>query len=136
MSRRTRWPVPPQSSATLPRPIYSVADAPAIAGGVACRLIYQRVDGGYVASRVLGGVAAMAIPFMGARARDHYLPAPPPDRPLLLTNLRLFDGTRQGGASRRALLIKGSLITDLPAAGIRCAVRKSIDCQDGSSCPG
>lgn len=106
---------------------------PCHCGSVACRLIYQRVMADMSRRKFLGGVAAMAMPFMGARAAtattNIYRHPATPDRPLLLTNLRLFDGSGEAVQAGVHVLIKGNVITDLPAAGVSVADAQIIDCQ-------
>ncbi|MDH0737004.1 metal-dependent hydrolase family protein [Achromobacter spanius] len=116
---------------------------PCHCGSVACRLIYQRVMADMSRRKFLGGVAAMAMPFMGARAAtaataatDIFRHPATPDRPLLLTNLRLFDGSGKAVQAGVHVLIKGNVITDLPAAGVSVADAQIIDCQGKLVMPG
>ncbi len=110
---------------------------PCQCGSVACGLIYQRVMADMSRRKFLGGAAAMMLPFTGARAASNWLRHPTPsDRPLLLTNLRLFDGSGKSVQNGVQVLIQGNVIAALPSAGQSVDGAQVIDCQGKLVMPG
>jgi imidazolonepropionase-like amidohydrolase len=106
-------------------------------GSVACTLIYQRVMADMSRRLFLGGIAATLIPFTSLRAADELVRRPATsDRPLLLTNLRLFDGSGKPVQDGVQVLIQGNMITALPAAGETVEGAQVMDCQGKLVMPG
>ena len=64
-------------------------------GSVVCQLLHDRVMADMSRRMFTGGLAAKLAPFMGLHAVEAGAASTPKpaDRPILLTNLRLFDGT-------------------------------------------
>lgn len=97
----------------------------------------QRIEADISRRRVLGGMAALVAMFAGFRvaAGPDERPALP-DRPLLLVNLRLFDGEALRLREGVAVLIRGERVVDLiaPAAAPEDALR--VDCGGRVVMPG
>ncbi|MEW5425275.1 amidohydrolase family protein, partial [Amorphus sp. 3PC139-8] len=85
---------------------------------------------------LVGAAAASVAPFLGLKA-DKASAAEPriADRPLLLTNLRLFDGL---GSLREgvSILVEGNRIAGLPGADERIEGAQVIDCGGRLAMPG
>ena len=78
-------------------------------GSVVCQVLHERVMADMSRRMFMGGAAAMMTPFVGLKAAEASTAQPKQaDRPVLLTNLRLFDGTgkpaRQGKGGAASLL--------------------------------
>ena len=105
-------------------------------GNAACDWLHQRVLRDLSRRSFVGGLAAMLAPFAAAQAAGD---APPPQqaqRPLLLTNLRLFDGSGKAVRGGVQVLVQGQAIAALPAAGERVEGAELIDCQGKLLMPG
>ncbi|MGG5808689.1 amidohydrolase family protein [Falsiroseomonas sp. CW058] len=86
---------------------------------------------------VLGGAAAMLAPFVapgGASAQPR--PAAASDRPVLLTNLRLFDGQSRNLRNGVNILVRGNRIEALPGAAETIDGMQAIDCGGRVAMPG
>ncbi|MDZ5699986.1 amidohydrolase family protein [Chelativorans sp. M5D2P16] len=86
---------------------------------------------------VLGGVAAVVAPFMEMRSA-HALGEQPaaPERPLLFTNLRLFDGVNQTVREGVNILVRGNRIDALPGAAESVEDAEVVDCGGRLAMPG
>ena len=108
-----------------------------ICGGVAAQVLHDRVMASMTRRMFLGGAAAAMVPFIGFQTSKAIAQQPaPPDRPLLLTNLRLFDGvsgTVQEGVN---ILVEGNRISALPGAGEVIESAQMIDCGGRLAMPG
>lgn len=106
-------------------------------GGVACSLIHQRVMADMSRRQFLGGIAATLLPFTTLHAAEDLVRRPAvSDRPLLLTNLRLFDGSGKGVRDGVQVLIQGNTITGLPEAGEKVDGAQVVDCLGKLVMPG
>ncbi|MGY6411633.1 MAG: amidohydrolase family protein [Alkalilacustris sp.] len=97
---------------------------------------YARLEADLRRREVLGGAAAVVGMFAGFGLGPRAVRAQTPGRPLLLTNLRLFDGDRLEMQSGRDILIEGGRIAGLPAPGQGPAEAEVIDCGGRSVTPG
>lgn len=99
--------------------------------------IQQRVDSDVSRRLFLGGAAALLAPF---RAAAGQAPSPGPaasaPRPILLANLRLFDGATASIREGVAIRIEGNLIAALPGAGEAPGEARVIDCGGRLAMPG
>ena len=88
-------------------------------GSPSVRAIQERITAGISRRTFLGGAAAMlATPLLGGWPGRAWAQQPgAPERPILLTNLRLFDGTSPTVRRGVQILVEGNRIHALPAAG-------------------
>lgn len=106
-------------------------------GGQAALVLHQRVTAAMSRRMFLGGVAATLLPFIGFQTSKAIAQQPsPPDRPVLLTNIRLFDGLSATVRKGINILVEGDRIAALPAAGERIENAKIIDCGGRLAMPG
>ncbi|ROT99057.1 metal-dependent hydrolase family protein [Histidinibacterium lentulum] len=116
----------------------SGADAinPCLCGAPETRRAMARIEADISRREFLGGSAAVVGLFAGFGLAPTELRAQTPGRPKLLTNLRYFDGTTLAMQTGRDILIEGSRITALPAAGTGPAEAEVIDCGGRAVTPG
>lgn len=99
-----------------------------------CQRLYQRVTEDLSRRSFIGGVAAMLAPFalpsgaMATTADDK--------RPLLLTNLRLFDGSGKSVRNGLQVLVQGQRIVDVLPASATVEGARLLDCQGKLVMPG
>lgn len=106
-------------------------------GGTVFTIQHQRVMADMRRRQFLGGAAAMLAPFIGLSSGSAIAQQPQAqERPLLLTNLRLFDGTGKAPRSGIHVLVTGPVITALPPAGEKIEGAQVIDCQGKLVMPG
>ncbi|MCT9811316.1 amidohydrolase family protein [Acidovorax sp. Be4] len=99
-----------------------------------CQRLHQRVMDDLTRRRFLGGVTAMLTPFaLPAVAAPS---APDAQRPLLLRNLRLFDGSGKAVREGVQVLVQGKRIADLLPAQATVEGAQVIDCQGKLALPG
>ncbi|MAK55115.1 MAG: hydrolase [Pusillimonas sp.] len=85
----------------------------------------------------LGGAAAAVVPFIGFQTSKAIAQQPaPPDRPVLFTNLRLFDGVSGQVREGVNILVEGNRIAALPQAGEIIENAQIIDCGGRLAMPG
>jgi len=87
---------------------------------------------------MLGGIAAaMVAPFAGLRADNAFAEQPKaPGRPVLLSNLRLFDGLSETVREGVNILVDGNRISALPAVGETVDNADVVDCGGRLAMPG
>lgn len=86
---------------------------------------------------LVGATAAALAPFIALRATPGIAAEPRvSDRPLLLTNLRLFDGIDGGVRQGVSVLVEGNRIVGLPGADDRIDGAEIIDCGGRLVMPG
>ncbi|WP_370679518.1 amidohydrolase family protein [Comamonas sp. GB3 AK4-5] len=107
-------------------------------GSVVCHLLCERVMADMSRRMFVGGVAATLAPFAaaaqpGSDAKESPKQGP---RPLLFTNLRLFDGSGKAPRTSVQVLVEGKLITALPSAAEKVEGAQVIDCQGKLLMPG
>lgn len=102
-----------------------------------CQRLHQRVTEDLSRRHFLGGLAAMLAPFALPSAAMAAAAALADDaRPLLLTNLRLFDGSGTAAREGVQVLVKGKRIADLLPASATVADARVLDCQGKLLLPG
>ena len=101
----------------------------------ACQRLHLRVTEDLSRRHFLGGAAAMLAPFALPRAMAQPL-ALDPQRPLLLTNLRLFDGTGKHVREGLSVLVKDAHIADVLPAATQVEQAQVLDCQGKLLMPG
>ncbi len=105
-------------------------------GSADCGRLHQRVMADMSRRLFLGGVAATMAPFALGQAATPPAPQAAAPRPVLLTNLRLFDGSGQAARAGVQVLIEGQAIKALPAAAETVEGAQVIDCQGKLVMPG
>lgn len=122
------------------RPMRAAAASamPCLCGASLATLVHERVMADISRRQFLGGSAAMLAPFaLGATALDQENAATAqPPRPLLLTNLRLFDGQQRQLRDGVQVLVEGQTITRILGAAEVVANAQVLDCQGKLLMPG
>ncbi|WP_376096350.1 amidohydrolase family protein [Roseomonas sp. CCTCC AB2023176] len=99
--------------------------------GPAARAATARLTAEMSRRGFLAGLAAIAPAAAGAQA-----PSDAPQRPILLTNIRLFDGTERRLREGVAVLVRGNRIEGLPRRGEPVAEAQVMDCGGRLLMPG
>lgn len=98
---------------------------------------HQRIMADISRRTLIGGAAAMVAPFVGFRASKAIGEQPEaPDRPILFTNLRLFDGLSGTVREGVSILVDGNAVSALPGAGETVDDAELIDCGGRLAMPG
>lgn len=97
---------------------------------------FRRIEADLTRRRMLGGTAATLGLFAGFGLAPRRLRAQEPGRPLLLTNLRLFDGKASGLREEVDILVRDGRIADLPRRGEGPEEAERIDCGGRAVIPG
>ena len=97
---------------------------------------YARLEADLRRREFLGGAGAVVGMFAGFGLAPRGLRAQTPGRPLVLTNLRLFDGRTLEMQAGRDIVVAGGRITALPAAGQGPEDAERIDCGGRAVIPG
>jgi imidazolonepropionase-like amidohydrolase len=98
------------------------------------RQLFARIDKGLSRRAVLKGVAAsLAAPALGIVSPTF---AQSPAKPVLLRNVKIFDGINGTLVEGRSLLVEGKLIKALVASGDAVADADIIDCGGRTLMPG
>lgn len=106
-------------------------------GGTVFTILHQRVMADMQRRQFLGGTAALLAPFIGLTTGSAIARQPQAaERPVLLTNLRLFDGTGKAPRTGIHVLVTGPTITALLPAGDKVEGARLIDCQGKLVMPG
>ena len=106
-------------------------------GGTVFTILHQRVMADMQRRQFLGGAAAMLAPFIGLSSGSAIAQQPQAaERPLLLTNLRLFDGTGKAPRAGIQVLVTGPVITALLPASEKVEGARVIDCRGKLVMPG
>lgn len=114
----------------------SALSHPCLCGAPDTLAAMRRIQADLDRRRMLGGAAAVLGMFAGFGLRPRDARAQGAARPLLLTNLRLFDGralSLRGGIS---ILVEGDRIAGLPPAGETPEGAEVIDCGGRAVIPG
>jgi imidazolonepropionase-like amidohydrolase len=115
-------------------PIRSVACS---CGSLAGHMIYERVMLDMTRRQFMGGVAATAGAFAGlVQAQDLPTPTKSGERPLLFSNLRLFDGSGSRVRDGVQVLVQGGIIAGVIGAGEQVPDAQVIDCHGKLLMPG
>ncbi|QLH14966.1 amidohydrolase family protein [Paracoccus pantotrophus] len=96
----------------------------------------SRLEADISRRQMLGGTAAVLGMFAGFGLAPKQVRAQTPGRPLLLTNLRLFDGETLSMRDGVDILIEGERIAALPPAGQGPQDAQRIDCGGRAVVPG
>jgi imidazolonepropionase-like amidohydrolase len=109
---------------------------PCLCGAPETMAAYRRLDADLRRREFLGGAAAVLGMFAGFGLAPGEVRAQTPGRPILLTNLRLFDGETLSMKNGIDILVEGERISALPAAGQGPDDAQVIDCGGRSVIPG
>lgn len=109
---------------------------PCLCGAPETQAAMHRIEADISRRQFLGGSAAVIGMFAGFGLAPRELRAQTPGRPVVLTNLRFFDGTTLSMQTGRDIVIEGGRITGLPATGTGPAEADIIDCGGRSVTPG
>ena len=96
----------------------------------------RRMEADLSRREMLGGLGAVLGMFAGFGLQPTRARAQTPDRPLLLTQLRLFDGETLSIRDGVDILVAGGRITGLPARGQGPQEAERIDCGGRTVIPG
>ena len=96
----------------------------------------RRIEADISRREFLGGSAAVVGMFAGFGLAPREVRAQTPGRPIVLTNLRFFDGTTLSMQSGRDIVVEGGFITGLPGTGTGPQDADVIDCGGRSVTPG
>lgn len=96
----------------------------------------RRIEADISRRQMMGGMAAVVGMFAGFGLAPRHGWAQVPGRPMLLTNLKLFDGTNLSVQSGREILIEGGRIAAMPTAGQGPEDAERIDCGGRTVIPG
>jgi len=109
---------------------------PCLCGAPETQAAMQRIEMDISRRQFLGGSAAVIGMFAGFGLAPRDLRAQTPGRPIVLTNLRFFDGNTLSMQSGRDIVIEGGRITALPATGSGPTEADIIDCGGRAVTPG
>lgn len=109
---------------------------PCLCAAPETQIAMRRIEADISRRQFLGGSAAVIAMFAGFGLAPRELRAQTPARPVVLTNLRFFDGTTLSMQTGRDIVIEGGRITGLPATGTGPAEAEAIDCGGRSVTPG
>lgn len=109
---------------------------PCYCGTPETQMAMRRIEADLNRRAMIGGTAAIVGMFAGFGLSSGTLRAQTPGRPLLLTNLRLFDGVRRTMQDGLDILVQGDRVTALPRRGDGPADAERIDCGGRSVIPG
>ncbi len=110
--------------------------SPCHCGAPYTQAAFRRIEADLNRRQMLGGSAAVLGLFAGFGLAPRPTRAQTPGRPLLLTNLRYFDGIEPAMLEGRDILIEGGRISALPAAGTGPDDAEVIDCGGRAVIPG
>jgi len=105
-------------------------------GAPATRAAFARLEADLTRRAMIGGSAAVIGMFAGFGLHPREARAQTAGRPLLLTNLRLFDGETPAMREDVDILVEGERIAALPARGAGPAEAERIDCGGRAVIPG
>ncbi|RDC74817.1 amidohydrolase family protein [Rhodovulum sp. 12E13] len=107
-----------------------------LCGAPQTQAAFARMEADLTRRQMLGGTAAVLGMFAGFGLAPREVRAQTPGRPLLLTNLRFFDGTTPAMREGRDILIEGGRVAALPPAGQGPEDAERIDCGGRAVIPG
>ncbi|MBO9455076.1 amidohydrolase family protein [Paracoccus sp. R12_1] len=100
------------------------------------QMAMRRIEADISRRQMLGGMSAVVGMFAGFGLAPRELRAQTPGKPLLLTNLKFFDGQTLSMRDGMDILIEGGRISGLPAVGQGPEDADRIDCGGRSVIPG
>lgn len=109
---------------------------PCLCGAPETQAAMHRIEADLNRRQFLGGSAAVLGMFAGFGLAPRELRAQTPGRPVVLTNLRYFDGTTLSMQTGRDIVVEGGRITGLPATGTGPTEAEIIDCGGRAVTPG
>jgi imidazolonepropionase-like amidohydrolase len=109
---------------------------PCLCGAPETQAAMRRIEADITRRQLLGGAGAVVGLFASFGLAPRDVRAQTPGRPLLLTNLRYFDGTTLAMQTGRDILIDGGQIAAILPAGTGPAEAEVIDCGGRSVTPG
>ncbi len=109
---------------------------PCLCGAPQTMAAYARLEADLRRREFLGGTAAVLGLFAGFGLAPREVRAQTPGRPILLSNLRFFNGTELSMQDGRDILIEGERIAAMPPAGQGPAEAEIIDCGGRAVIPG
>lgn len=109
---------------------------PCLCGAPGTQAAMHRIEADLNRRQFLGGSAAVLGMFAGFGLAPRELRAQTPGRPVVLTNLRYFDGTTLAMQTGRDIVVEGGRITGLPATGTGPTEAEIIDCGGRAVTPG
>ncbi len=109
---------------------------PCHCGSPATAAAFRRIEADLKRREFLGGTAAVLGLFAGFGLAPQQTRAQTPPRPILLTNLRFFDGSTLRMQEGSDILVEGGRIVALPARGQGPTDAQVIDCGGRSVIPG
>ncbi|NNU82229.1 amidohydrolase family protein [Halovulum dunhuangense] len=109
---------------------------PCLCGAPKTQAAMRRLEADLSRRAFLGGSAAVVGMFAGFGLQPREVRAQAPGQPLLLTNLRYFDGTGSQLQEGRDILVRDGRIEALPPAGQGPAEAQRIDCGGRAVIPG
>lgn len=109
---------------------------PCLCGAPATQAAMQRIEADLSRRQLMGGAAAVIGMFAGFGLAPRELRAQVGGRPIVLTNLRFFNGTTLSMQEGRDIVVEGGFITGIPAAGTGPQDANLIDCGGRSVTPG
>jgi hypothetical protein len=101
---------------------------PCLCGAPETQAAMRRLEADLNRRQMLGGMAAVVGMFAGFGLQVKEARAQTPGRPVLLTNLRYFDGTTLAMQTGRDILVQDGRIAGLPMAGQGPEDAERIDC--------
>ncbi|WP_371061315.1 amidohydrolase family protein [Rhodosalinus sp. 5P4] len=107
-----------------------------LCGAPTTQAAFARIEADLKRRELIGGAAAVLGMFAGFGLQPSEARAQTPGRPLLLTNLRYFDGTTFSMQEGRDILIEGGRISALPPAGEGPEDAQRVDCGGRAVIPG
>ncbi len=109
---------------------------PCLCGSPQARAAYARLEADISRRQMIGGMGAVVGMFAGFGLAPTEVRAQTPARPLLLRNLRFFDGTTLAMQEGRNILIRGNRIAGFLSQDERPDDAQIIDCGGRSVIPG
>jgi imidazolonepropionase-like amidohydrolase len=107
-----------------------------LCGAPQTQAAFARIEADLTRRRMIGGTGAVLGMFAGFGLGAQEARAPRPGRPLLMTNLRYFDGTTLAMQEGRDILVEGDRIAALPPAGAGPEEAERIDLGGRAVIPG
>ncbi len=109
---------------------------PCLCGAPETQAAMQRIEADISRRQLLGGAAAVVGLFAGFGLAPREVRAQAAGRPVVLTNLRFFDGVTLSMQTGRDIVVEGGRITRLPATGTGPTEADVIDCGGRAVTPG
>ena len=109
---------------------------PCLCGAEQTQAAMRRLEADLDRRNFIGGSAAVLALFAGFGLQPTYVRAQSPGQPVLLTNLRYFDGETTSMQTGKDILVQGGRIEALPNSGQGPQDAYRIDCKGRSVIPG